>query len=225
MRESLNSVFHIKVNDDIKSCLKLPFSIFWHTERIQVVSFHQLLCWTKMSSLMEQKCFASLASRYSTVFGSWSGATAIMWISHAWSLSILSAPCGTFLPMMKCYCCQRQTFSLYQSPSWQPSLLRKTWDNFKVRTFSTRSGEPNFFPIYCSTTSFPFHHESQSSTSPSSSVVGAIWWQLHLLGPRAITFKEIYNLFLESSLETRLKSLHIDTFPDPQNSLEGSAMY
>lgn len=121
----------------------------------KVVSFHQLLCWTKMSSLMEQKCFASLASRYSTVFGSWSGATAIMWISHAWSLSILSAPCGTFLPMMKCYCCQRQTFSLYQSPSWQPSLLRKTWDTFKVRTFSTRSGEPNFFPIYCSTTSFP----------------------------------------------------------------------
>lgn len=74
-------------------------------------------------------------------------------------------------------------------------------------------------------TSFPFHHESQSSTSPSSSAVGAIWWQLHLLGPRAITFKEIYNLFLESSLETRLKSLHIDTFPDPQNSLEGSAVY
>lgn len=131
-------------------------SIFWHTERIQVVSFHQLLCWTKMLSLMEQKCFASLASRYSTVFRSWSGATAIMWISHAWSLSILSAPCGTFLPMMKCYCFQRQTFSLYQSPSWQPSLFRKTWDNFKVRTFSTRLGEPNFFPIYCSTTSFCF---------------------------------------------------------------------
>lgn len=115
--------------------------IFWHTERIQVVSFHQLLCWTKMPSLMEQKCCASLASRYSTVSRSWSGATAIMWISHAWSLSILSAPCGTFLPMMKCYCCQCQTFSLYQSPSWQPSLVRKTWDNFKVRTFSTRSGD------------------------------------------------------------------------------------
>ncbi|KAH0512803.1 Alpha-enolase [Microtus ochrogaster] len=39
-------------------------------QRIQVVSFHQLLCWTKMPSLMEQKCCASLASRYSTVFRS-----------------------------------------------------------------------------------------------------------------------------------------------------------
>lgn len=116
--------------------------IFWHTERTQVVSFHQLLCWTKIPSLMEQKCFAS---RSSTVSWSWSRATAIMWISHAWSLSILSAPCGTFLPMMKCYCCQCQAFSLYQSFSWQPSLFRKTWDNSKVRTFNTRSGDPNFF--------------------------------------------------------------------------------
>lgn len=112
----------------------------------------------------------------------WAGATAIIWISHAWSLGILSAPCGTFLPMMKCYCCPCQTFSLYQSPSWQPSLFRKTWDNFKVRTFNTRSEEPDFFPSHCPTTSFLFQHDSQSKASSCSIAVGVIEWKFHLLG-------------------------------------------
>lgn len=123
--------------------------------------FHPLLCWTKMSLLMEQKCCQPMSHCLQRLFSM--GSTAIMWVSHAWSLGILSAPCGTFLPMMKCYCCQCQTFSLYQSPSWQPSLFRQTWDKFKVRTFNTRSSGPNFFPIHCSTISFPFHHDSQSN--------------------------------------------------------------
>lgn len=95
----------------------------------------------------------------------WMEVTAILWITHAWSLGISSSPCGRFLPMIKCYCCQCQTFSLYQSSSWQPSLLRQTWDNLKVRTFNTRSNGPNFFTSRCSTISFPFHHDSEINSS------------------------------------------------------------
>lgn len=190
IEESSNFVFHIKVNVDIKSCLKLVFfHLLTHTERKDsnsVISSTSLLDKDAFTDEAETLCQPELHCLLKLI---WAGATAIIWISHAWSLSILSAPCGTFLPMMKCYCCWCQTFSLYQSPSWQPSLFRKTWDNFKVRTFNTRSEKPDFFPIHCSTTSFLFQHDSQSITSSSSTAVEAIEQKLHLLGPQSHQIK------------------------------------
>lgn len=149
-----------------------------------------------------------------------------MWISHAWSLGILSAPCGTFLPMMKCYCCQCQTFSLYQFPSWQPSLFRQTWDNFKVRTFNTRSSGPNFFPIHCSTISFPFHHDSQNRPSSWKTAAGGMQWSRHSVWTlESSKERNLHNFSLLSSLETWIMPLNADTYFFPQNSRRDSIMH
>lgn len=190
IEESSNSIFPIKVNVAIKSCLKLVFfHLLTHTERKDSNSV------ISSASLPDKDAFTDEAEtlcqpvRHCLLKLIWAGATAIIWISHAWSLGILSAPCGTFLPMMKCYCCRCQTFSLYQSPSWQPSLFRTTWDNFKVRTFNTRSEEPDFFPIHCPSASSLFQHDSQSNSSSSSTAAGAISQELHLPGPRSHQIK------------------------------------
>lgn len=179
IEEPPNSVFHIKVHRSHSVALNFHPFTFWHSKKD---SSSVILS----ASLLDKDVFADGAEKHcQPIFHCLQklfcmGATAIMWISHAWSLGILSVPCGTFLPMMKCYCCQCQTFSLYQSPSWQPSLVRQTWDNFKVRTFNTRSSGPNFFPIHCSTISFPFHHDSQvlllEDCSGRSPVVTSFCW-------------------------------------------------
>lgn len=183
IKETPNSIFHMKVHGDIKSCLKLSSFYFWtHKKRkdsTSVISLASLLDIDVFADGAETLClpiFHCLQKLF------WMGATAIMWISHAWSLGILSAPCGTFLPVMKCYCCQCETFSLYQSPSWQPSLFRQTWDNFKVTTFNTRSNGPNFFPIHCSTISFPFHRGSEIKPSFLRTAVAEFNGNLVLLG-------------------------------------------
>lgn len=162
IEEPLNSIFHIKVPGTIKSWLNLSSFHLFDTQKRQgsssAISLAFLLDKDAFADGAETLCqptFHCLLKLF------WVGATAIMWISHAWSLGVLSAPCGTFSPMIKCYCCQCQTFSLYQSPSWQPLLFRQAWDNFKVRIFNTRSSGPNFFPIHCSTLSFLFHHDSE----------------------------------------------------------------
>lgn len=162
IEEPLNSIFHIKVPGAIKSWLNLSSFHLFDTQKRQGSSSA-----ISLASLLDKDAFADGAETlcqptyHCLLKLFWVGATAIMWISHAWSLGVLSDPRGTFLPVMKCYCCQCQTFSLYQSPSWQPPLFRQTWDNFKVRIFNTRSSGPNFFPIHCPTLSFLFHHDSE----------------------------------------------------------------
>lgn len=137
-----------------------------------------------------------------------------MWVSHARSLGILSFPCGTFLLMMKCYCSQCQTFSLYQSHSWQSLLFRQTWDNFKVRIFNTWSSGQNFFPSTAQPFSFSFIM-TQRLISFSwglqwrSIMVTLFYWDL-----RTICIIEIHSFFSKEKLSPyRLVHIVIHTIP------------
>lgn len=194
------------------------FPIFWHIqkERIRVVSFQQLLCWTKKPSLMKWKRFASQYSMSSEGDLSWSHCHYMnkscmipgYIISPLWDIFT-----NDEMLLLSVSDIQSLSVSLMTALVIQRDLGQLQGENFQYKVRGTKFLSYPLLNHFFSLSAWLTQLHIFLQYCSGSDIMEASCART----PEPSNEKKYITSSLESSLETWLMLLHIDTFPNPEN--------